>query len=136
MKKIIALSCFLALAALGMACGGATVAPNNATNKPTASPAASPKAATPSSSNTNSDTKSTETSKSEIGVPACDEYFTQLDEYLSNPKVPEAVKTQYQKSREDNLKAWKAAAATEAGKKGLETGCKAATDALKNLPKM
>ena len=135
MKKIIALSILLGLSALGMACGGTTVAPNNATNKPAATPAASPAAATPSSSNSNSDTKPT-ASKAEIGVPACDEYFTKLDEYLSNPKVPEAVKTQYQKSREDNLKAWKAAAATEAGKKGLETGCKAATDALKSLPPM
>jgi hypothetical protein len=133
MKRIIALTSLLALGALGMACGGTTVAPNNATNKPAASPAASPATnATPSSSNSTPAT----TSKAEIGVPACDEYFTKLDEYLSNPKVPEAVKTQYQKSREDNLKAWKAAAATEAGKKGLETGCKAASDALDNLPKM
>lgn len=135
MKKIIALTSLLTLSALGMACGG-TVAPNTATNKPTASPAASPKAATPDTSNTNSDTKSTDTSKSEIGVASCDEYLAEMDKYLANPKVPEAVRTAQKDAKEKYLTAWKAAASTPAGKAGLETGCKAALESVKSLPKM
>lgn len=133
MKKIIALSTLLALSALGMACGGTTVAPNNATNKPPASPAASPAATTPSNSTAGS-TDSADSAK--IGVASCDEYLAEMDKYLANPKVPEAVKTAQKNAKENYLKAWKAAAATPEGKAGLDTGCKAALESVKNLPKM
>jgi hypothetical protein len=136
MKKIIASSILLAMGALGMGCGGTTVAPNNATNKPTATPAATPAATTPSNSNTNSDTKAADTTKSEIGVASCDEYLAEIDKYLANPKVPEAVRTAQKDAKEKYLTAWKAAASTPQGKAGLETGCKAALESVKALPKM
>lgn len=130
MKKIIALSTLLALSALGMACGGTTVAPNNATTKPTASPAASPAATTPSNSTAGS------TDSAKIGVASCDEYLAEMDKYLANPKVPDAVRTAQKDAKEKYFKAWKAAASTPEGKAGLESGCKAALESVKNLPKM
>jgi hypothetical protein len=136
MKKIIALTSLLAFTALGMACGGTTVAPNNATNKPAASPAASPKAATPSNSTADSTDSADSADSAKIGVASCDEYIAEMDKYLANPKVPEAVRTAQKDAKEKYLTAWKAAASTPAGKAGLETGCKAALESVKSLPKM
>jgi hypothetical protein len=63
-----------------------------------------------------------------IGVAECDEYFKALDNCVNkNP----AMKAAMEQSKETNRKAWKQAASTPAGKDGLKTGCKAATDALK-----
>jgi hypothetical protein len=63
-----------------------------------------------------------------IGVAECDEYFKALDACVGkNP----AMKSAMEQSKETNRKAWKQAASTPQGKEGLKTGCKAATDALK-----
>lgn len=137
--KLIALSTLLALCALGMACGGAT-APNNATNASNTKPANTTNAAPANTApaNTapaNAAPANATASKTEIGVASCDEYLTKMDEYLANPKVPEAVRTAQKDAKEKFVSAWKAAASTPEGKAGLETGCKAALDSLKSLPK-
>jgi hypothetical protein len=63
-----------------------------------------------------------------IGVAECDDYFKALDNCVSkNP----AMKAAMEQSRKTNRDAWKQAASTPQGKEGLKTGCKAATDALK-----
>jgi hypothetical protein len=63
-----------------------------------------------------------------IGVAECDDYFKALDACVGkNPAMKSAMET----SKETNRKAWKQAASTPQGKEGLKTGCKAATDALK-----
>jgi len=137
--KLIALSTLLALCALGMACGGGATAPNNATNASNAKPAnAAPANTAPANTapaNAAPANATTSTSKTEIGVASCDEYLTKMDEYLANPKVPEAVRTAQKDAKEKFVTAWKAAASTPEGKAGLDAGCKAALDGLKNLPK-
>ena len=62
-----------------------------------------------------------------IGVAECDEYFKKVDEcFGKNP----AVKAAMADSVAQNKTAWKAAAATPAGKDALKQSCKMAVDSL------
>lgn len=72
------------------------------------------------------ETAKAETSGDKIGVEACDEYFAKIDKCLNSPSVPEAIKTSFKQSREQNHKAWEQAASTPQGKASLETSCKTA----------
>ncbi len=67
------------------------------------------------------------------GVAVCDEYLTEVEKFLKNEKVPQAVRDQYKQSLEQNRKAWKQAASTPEGKAALESGCKSALDAVKPM---
>lgn len=136
--KLIALSTLLALCALGMACGGTTAPTNatNATNRSNTTNAAPANSAPANAAPANAAPANAATSsKTEIGVASCDEYLAKMDEYLANPKVPEAVRTAQKDAKEKFVTAWKAAAATPEGKAGLDAGCKAALESLKSLPK-
>lgn len=65
-----------------------------------------------------------------VGVPACDEYLTKYEKCISS-KVPEAARASMKSSMDTMRQSWKQAAATPAGKAGLEAGCKQALDAAK-----
>ncbi len=65
------------------------------------------------------------------GVAACDEYLEKLEEFIENPKVPQASKDAFKGSLEQNRTAWKQAASTPQGKAGLESSCKMALDSIK-----
>lgn len=145
MKKLIAVSALFAMGALGMACGGAGTVSNTAANAANTVANKAGNAANTAANavgngvntvaNAVSNANAAATSKTQIGVASCDEYLTKMDEYLANPKVPEAVRTAQKDAKEKFVTAWKTAASTPEGKAGLETGCKAALDSLKNLPK-
>jgi len=66
----------------------------------------------------------------EFGVPECDEY---ISKYLAciDSKVPEAGRAMARQALDQTKAQWKQAASTPAGKSGLATGCKAATDAAR-----
>jgi hypothetical protein len=65
-----------------------------------------------------------------FGVPECDDYVTK---YLAciDTKVPEGVREQIRASFDATRASWQAAAATEAGKASLATGCTQATEAAR-----
>lgn len=65
-----------------------------------------------------------------IGVPACDEYIQKYTDCVGS-KVPDAQKALMEKSLKTMKEAWKKAASTEAGKKGLEQACKTAMETAK-----
>ena len=67
-----------------------------------------------------------------IGVAECDDYITKYTACIG--KMPAAAKTASESSMKQMHDAWKAAAATPAGKDGLKTGCKAALDGLAQNP--
>lgn len=67
------------------------------------------------------------------GVAECDEYLNRVDFCLTKPKVPDAMKSAYRQSMEQNRSAWKQAASTQAGKKQLESTCKMALDAARSF---
>lgn len=67
------------------------------------------------------------------GVAACDEYLTRVEKCLNSPNVPEAAKTAYRQSLEQNRAAWKQAASTPQGKASLETSCQTALNAAKSF---
>ena len=65
-----------------------------------------------------------------IGVPACDDYIKKVDECVG--KLNDATaKAAFESSNKQTIDAWRQAAATPAGKGGLETGCKMALDMFK-----
>lgn len=65
----------------------------------------------------------------DIGVPECDEYITKYTACLG--KMPAASKGAMEKGLATMKDAWKKAAATEAGKAALATGCKTALETAK-----
>ena len=67
-----------------------------------------------------------------IGVAECDEYITKFQACMG--KMPAAAKPAQEQAFKQMHDSWKAAAATQAGKDGLKTGCKSALDALANNP--
>lgn len=129
MKKLtLTLSMALSLSGCGMI-GGSTSSSDNRTN----TVATKTNSAAPTSSTNSSSTTSTTTAslKIETGVAACDEYLTKVETCLNKPNVPEATKTAYRQSLEQNRSAWKQAASTPQGKASLETSCKMAIDSAK-----
>lgn len=67
-----------------------------------------------------------------IGVAACDEYIEKYEQCLtSSTKIPDVAKTSMRDAFDQQRKAWKAAAATPAGKAAMEAGCKQAMEAAK-----
>lgn len=66
----------------------------------------------------------------EIGVAECDEYVTKYKACLSD-KVPAEAKDAMEQGMTTMVNAWKDAAKTEEGKKGLAQGCKTALDSAK-----
>lgn len=67
------------------------------------------------------------------GIPPCDEYLNRVEYCLTKPNVPDALKSSYRQSMEQNRAAWKQAAATEAGKKQLNSSCQMALDTAKSF---
>ncbi len=69
----------------------------------------------------------------DTGVAACDEYLTKVEKCLNNPNVPNAAKTAYRTSLEQNRTAWKQAASTPQGRAALEISCKTALENAKSF---
>jgi hypothetical protein len=67
-----------------------------------------------------------------VGVQECDDYLTKLQACLG--KMPAAAKPAMEQSFKQSREAWKAAAATPAGKAQLKITCKASLDALAQNP--
>jgi hypothetical protein len=67
-----------------------------------------------------------------VGIPECDDYLSRYETCVSS-KVPEAAKAGLQQSLTQMRTAWKAAAATDAGKQGLAQACKQAHDGAKAM---
>lgn len=67
------------------------------------------------------------------GVAACDEYLSKVEVCLNKPNVPEAAKSAYRQSLEQNRAAWKQAASSPQGKASLESSCKMAVDSAKSF---
>jgi len=67
-----------------------------------------------------------------VGVAECDDYLTKLQACLG--KMPAAAKPAMEQSFKQSREAWKAAAATPAGKAQLKITCKASLDALAQNP--
>jgi hypothetical protein len=65
-----------------------------------------------------------------VGVPECDEYIGKYTKCVAD-KIPAAQKALMEKSLTAMKDAWKKAAETEAGKKGLAVACKTALDTAK-----
>ena len=65
-----------------------------------------------------------------IGVPECDDYITKIQKCVED-KVPEAARGMMKQGFDQNIAAWKQAAATPEGKQGLATACQTALDAAK-----
>lgn len=63
-----------------------------------------------------------------IGVPECDEYITKYTACIA--KMPAAAKGTAEQGFKTQVDAWKASAATPAGKAALKAGCKATLDSL------
>ncbi|MDQ6788626.1 MAG: hypothetical protein M3033_17625 [Acidobacteriota bacterium] len=76
---------------------------------------------------------STSTAHIETGVAACDEYLTKVETCLNKPNMPDAMKSVYRQSLEQNRTAWKQAASTEQGKASLQSSCKMALDSAKSF---
>lgn len=64
----------------------------------------------------------------DIGVKECDDYIAKYTKCLD--KMPAESKAAMDTAFKQSKDAWKQAAATEAGKAGLATACKAAADAI------
>lgn len=67
-----------------------------------------------------------------IGVKECDDYLTKMEACVG--KLDATSKGIYEGQLKTNREAWKTAASTPQGKAGLATGCKAALDAIGNIP--
>ncbi|MDX6613495.1 MAG: hypothetical protein QOD75_2681 [Blastocatellia bacterium] len=114
------------LALLSIGCSGSTEVNVNANVKPatTGTPAAAVPAATaPAASTTTANT----------GVASCDEYLTQVEKCLNNPRVPDAAKAAYKQSQEQNRTAWKQLASSPQGKVAAESACKTALENAKSF---
>jgi hypothetical protein len=79
------------------------------------------------------ETAANDTATDLTGVASCDEYLTEVEKFVNNQKVPQAVRDSYKQSLEQNRTAWKQAASTPEGKAALETGCIAALDSAKPM---
>jgi hypothetical protein len=115
------------LALISIGCSGSTEVNINANVKPPA--AATPAAAAPVATTATAPATTT----SETGIASCDEYLAQVDKCLNSPNVPEAAKTAYRQSREQNRTAWKQLAASPQGKAAAESACKTAMDNAKTF---
>jgi hypothetical protein len=101
---VIALACH--------ACGESSAPP-----AATSTPAATTPATTPASTSASGD----------FGVAECDDY---VKKYLACiDKLAPAAQTQARQALDQSRDAWKQAASTDAGRAGLATACKAASDA-------
>ena len=96
---------------------------------PAAAPTPAAPAAAPAAAGENAGTAA---AGADIGVAECDDYIKQYTACLG--KMPAAAKTAAENAFKQSKDAWKAAAATPAGKDGLKTACKAALDAMKSNP--
>jgi hypothetical protein len=67
-----------------------------------------------------------------IGVAECDEYITKYSACIA--KMPAASKSTAEAGFKAQQDAWKASAATPAGKAALKTGCKITLDSLASNP--
>lgn len=65
-----------------------------------------------------------------VGIKECDEYISKYKACVGG-KVPEASRAAMEKGLETMVKTWKQAAATEAGKKAMATGCAKALEMAK-----
>jgi hypothetical protein len=105
---VIALACH--------ACGGSSAPP-----AASSTPAAATPAATPAS------TSASTAASGDFGVAECDDY---VKKYLACiDKLAPGAQTQARQALDQSREAWKQAASTEAGRSGLATACKAASDA-------
>lgn len=66
----------------------------------------------------------------EIGVAECDEYLTKVMKCVDE-HVPDSAKPMMKQGFDQNIAAWKQAAATPEGKAGLANACKMAMDSAK-----
>jgi hypothetical protein len=66
----------------------------------------------------------------EIGVAECDEYLGKIQKCVDE-HVPDSAKAMMKQGFDQNIAAWKQAAATPEGKTGLATACKMALDSAK-----
>jgi hypothetical protein len=135
MFKIKRLAIALALTSLFIgltACGGGTTTTDNkgATNKPAENkPAENKPAENKPAENKPADNKST-AGGDKIGVAECDEYLEKVEACVME-KIPEAQRTAFKSTYEQNRKAWKDAAANPQAKAALATSCKTALDTAK-----
>jgi hypothetical protein len=67
-----------------------------------------------------------------IGVAECDEYITRYSACIA--KMPASAQSTAEQGFKAQQDAWKASAATPAGKAALRTGCKATLDSLASNP--
>ena len=128
----LALACALLLTACGSSDNTTTTNNASATNANKTTTTTSPTTTSSPTTTTSPTTTSSPTTTAageKIGVPECDDYLSKLEACLG--KLPAAAKAQYEKSLEQNRKAWHDAASTPQGKASLATGCKAATDAIR-----
>jgi hypothetical protein len=65
-----------------------------------------------------------------IGVAECDDYLSKVMKCVDE-HVPDSAKAMMKQGFDQNIAAWKQAAATPEGKQGLSTACKMAMDAAK-----
>jgi hypothetical protein len=68
--------------------------------------------------------------KGDFGVPECDEYMKKYIACIES-RVPEAGRAVLKQSLEQQKAAWKQAAATPEGRRGLAMGCTAAAEHAK-----
>ena len=67
-----------------------------------------------------------------VGVADCDDYLARYEACLAG-KVPDSVKPTLQQSLAQTRAAWKAAAATAAGRQELAAACQQARDASRRM---
>jgi hypothetical protein len=121
---------FVLLAALLSAgCSAAYRPPANASTN-IAATANSGSKTSPSAQNTSKPDLPT---SSITGIPPCDEYLNRVEYCLTKVNVPDELKSSYRQSMEQNRAAWKQAAATESGKKQLDSSCQMALDAAESF---
>lgn len=94
---------------------------------PTTSPAA-PTATAPAAS---APATTAAASSGGIGVAECDDYLTRYEACVSS-KVPAEARAALEQSLTQMRDAWRAAAATDAGKQGLAAACKQAHEAARS----
>jgi len=67
-----------------------------------------------------------------IGVPACDQYVVRYTRCI-NERMPEAARETAERALRTSRQAWRRAADTKAGRKGLAQACRSAWDAVKGV---
>jgi curli biogenesis system outer membrane secretion channel CsgG len=99
---------------------------------PPAAPTATPAAAPTAPAATTAPVAAPVATADSVGVVECDDYLKKYEACVAS-KVPDGVKATLQQSLAQTRAAWKAAAATDAGKQGLAVACKSAYDGSKAM---